>query len=306
MPNRPEKRSQARFLARLCKSANPARRDAGLSTSNAGELKFDGWRVQAHLLQGGATIYTRGGHDWTRKFSGIAECVKHLPAERMILDGEIVSADPEKGRSNFSQLQSDIKTGRQDRLTYYVFDLLYFDGFDLRGSPLAERRRVLEEFLREADKSAGRIMLSEEFEDGAELYKNACKLDLEGIIAKRRDSPYRSERGEEWLKIKCLKQADFFIVGFVPGPGGFSRLRLAHKVGGKLVYCGRVGTGWNAATMRELRSKLDRLQVSRCPLDAPLKKPGTIWVRPKLRAVIAHTELTDDGMLRHPSFKGLA
>lgn len=221
------------------------------------------------------------------------------------MDGEVVSADAATGRSNFSQLQGDLKSGREDRLAYYVFDLLYLDGFDLRAAPLAERRRVLESFLKEV-KAPGRILLSEEFEDGPALFKQACSLDLEGILAKRRDAPYRSGRSEAWLKVKCVKRAEFYIVGFVPGPGGLSRIRLGRKVKSKLVYCGRVGTGWNTATMRDLRAKLDRLKVATCPLDVPIKKPGTVWVRPKLKAKIAHTELTDDGMLRHPSFKGLA
>ena len=186
-------------------------------------------------------------------------------------------------------------------MVYYAFDLLFFDGFDLRDSPLIERKKVLAQFLEEA--KPNRILLSEHFEDGAMLLKKACALNLEGIVSKRADAPYRSRRDDNWIKVKCLRRGTFVIVGFVPSPGGqISKLRVARREGKALYYAGRAGGGLSA---QELRRRLEKIKRKTSPLTKKIRKPDTVWVEPVLLANIVYTEITADGQLRHPSFKGL-
>jgi bifunctional non-homologous end joining protein LigD len=167
------------------------------------EIKFDGYRTQAHLHNGQPAIYTRRAYDWTRRFQTIADALTALPAKDMILDGEAVVADS-RGIPDFGLLHADLAAGRRDRLLYYAFDLLYLDGFDLRGAPLAERKRVLAELLAGASE---RILYAEHLEGaGAEIYERACAIGLEGIVSKQRDAPYRSGRTESWIKVKCGKR----------------------------------------------------------------------------------------------------
>lgn len=171
------------------------------------EIKFDGYRMQAHLREGRSIIYTRRVHDWTHRMLSIAEAVKALPTNDLILDGELI-VQSEEGHSDFGLLQDDLVCGRRDRMTYYAFDLLYLDGFDLRGAPLTERKRVLDEFLIRSSALA----YSEHLEaDGAQMMQQACTMDLEGIISKLRDAPYRSGRGESWIKTKCVMTDRFTI-----------------------------------------------------------------------------------------------
>src|SRR5439155_5038763 len=145
-------------------------------------------------------------------------------------------------------------------MVYYVFDLLHLDGFDTRAAPLIDRKRVLQGFLTEAQASAPRVLYSEHFEDGAALYARAADMNLEGVVSKRADAPYRSGRTDAWVKVKCWKRDRFAVVGFVPdGAGGLAKLRLARREGGKLVYAGRVGTGWDYKTARAIRSALTPL-----------------------------------------------
>jgi bifunctional non-homologous end joining protein LigD len=231
--------------------------------------------------------------------------VTYLPAATAILDGEIISTEKD-GRPNFGALQDDLKRGRYDRMVYYAFDLLHLDGFDTRHAPLIERKRALQSFLAEAQGSMPRVLYSEHFEDGAALYAQAAKLGLEGVVSKRADSPYRSGRGEHWHKTKCWKVGRFIVVGFAPdGTGGLAKLRLARREGGKLIYAGRVGTGWDYRTAREIRSALAPLARPTSPLATPIKKKDTTWVQPRFEAEVAYADITDDGMVRQPSFKAL-
>jgi bifunctional non-homologous end joining protein LigD len=225
------------------------------------ELKLDGYRVQAHLYEGRVALFTRSGFDWTKRFATIATDVACMPADTLVMDGEIISAD-ETGRPNFSALQEDLKPGRHDRFVYYAFDLLHLDGLDRRAAPLVERKRSLASLLAEARPNAPRILYSEHFEDGADLYARAGAMGLEGIVSKRADAPYRSGRGETWLKVKCLKRERFVVVGFAPeGPSGIAKLRLARREGHALIYVGRVGTGWDRKTAAAIRRALAPLPV---------------------------------------------
>jgi bifunctional non-homologous end joining protein LigD len=311
-------RSSSRFLARVLPGAKPGpfpdfvapclaslRTKVPSARGFVHELKLDGYRIQAHFRDGRVTLYPRSGLDWTARFPWIGADVAHLPAGKVIIDGEVVSVDS-SGRPNFGALQEDLKRRRHDRMVYYAFDLLHLDGFDTRPAPLVERKRVLQSFLTEGQKLAPRVLYSEHFEDGAALYAQAVKLGLEGVVSKRADAPYRSGRGEHWHKTKCWQVGRFVVVGFAPdGMGGLAKLRLAHREGGKLVYAGRVGTGWDYRTARDIRSVLAPLARQTCPLAKALRKRDTTWVEPRYEAEVAYADVTDDGMIRHPSFKAL-
>jgi len=191
-------------------------------------------------------------------------------------------------------------------MVYYVFDLLHLDGFDTRPAALVARKAVLQSILSEAGAMAPHVLYSEHFEDGVDLYARAGRMNLEGIVSKRFDAPYRSGRRGQWFKIKCLKHGRFAVVGFVPeGSNGILKLRLARREGSALVYVGRVGTGWSRQIAREIRRALEPLVRPTSPLSTPLKKADTTWVEPTYDVEITFAEITDDGMVRHPSFKRL-
>jgi bifunctional non-homologous end joining protein LigD len=267
------------------------------------ELKLDGYRMQAHIQNGRVRLYTRGGFDWTSRFATIVASLTRLAAAKLVLDGEIICADRD-GRPNFSALQDDLRRGRHDRLAYYAFDLLHFDGFDTRPAPLLERKRVLQSVLSECP--AQRIFYSEHFEDGSGLYARATDMKLEGIISKMADAPYRSGRCEHWLKVKCWRRDRFVVVGFVPeGASGILKLRLARREAGALIYVGRVGTGWDQKTAGAIRRALEPLERPMSPLTLPVKKRDTTWVEPRFEAEITYLEITNEGMVRQPSFKAL-
>ncbi|AWM24992.1 ATP-dependent DNA ligase [Sinorhizobium fredii CCBAU 25509] len=271
------------------------------------EVKWDGYRLAVHIEPGRVRIITRGGYDWTSKFPSIADDARELGYATMILDGEAVVLD-DKGRSDFGMLQRAI--GRKPSLhdpreiLFFAFDLLYLDGRDLRRLPLSERRRLLESIV--VAGRAGVIRLSEEVEaDGEEFFRIACEHGLEGIVAKRRDKPYQSGRRPDWQKIKCVRSDSFVIVGYEPStlPGAIGRLLLAAKKGEGLVYVGGCGTGWTYQESVKLRELLDTI-VTDQPAVA-LRRKGAVFVRPALVAEVEFRAWTQDGKLRHPSFKGI-
>jgi bifunctional non-homologous end joining protein LigD len=267
------------------------------------EIKFDGYRTQLHLRGGKATVFTSSGFDWSDKFATIAAAAKEIPAAAAVIDGEIVVHN-EKGIPDFGALRAAI--GREPhRLTFYAFDVLHLDGFDLRGAALSDRRRILTMLLEKAPRA--HILMSETIDEpGDVLFQHACQMGLEGIIAKRADAPYRSGRVETWIKIKCMKAMTLAVIGYVPAKGNsIAALRLARREGDELLYAGKVGTGFSVRTAQDVRARLEPLMRKTPPLAKPLKRPGTTWVEPTVEADIACMDLTDDGMLRHASFKGL-
>ncbi|MBY2969502.1 non-homologous end-joining DNA ligase [Rhizobium leguminosarum] len=272
------------------------------------EVKWDGYRLSVHVEPTGIRILTRGGHDWTDRFPAIKQAALWLPVGTAILDGEAVVLD-EQGRSDFGLLQQSLggrggKKSSSDAI-FMAFDLLYFDGHDLRNSELDMRRHLLEDLVPAGEQ--GDIRLSEEIEaDGDQLLASACEHGLEGIIAKRRDAPYSSGRLGDWVKIKCVQSDSFVIIGYersTVARAGIGRLLLAARKGKKLDYVGGVGTGFNERNAYELREKLDGL-VTYTPAAAVDRK-GAIFVKPKLIAEIEYRAWTDDGKLRHASYKGL-
>jgi bifunctional non-homologous end joining protein LigD len=308
-------RSSARFIARMIKGAKPVpmpgfiepalatRRDeAPVGDKWVHEVKYDGWRVQAHLDGDEVTLFTRRGHNWTRQFYTVAADVARLPANKLILDGEVVATDA-KGMPSYGALIEDLKPDQTRRLAYFVFDLLYMDGFDLRRASLIERKRVLEMLMKEAKPS--RIRYSEHIEgDSAAIYKNACRLKLEGIISKRKDSPYRSGRVGAWEKIKCTRRDEFSIIGFIPASGGLiAALYLGRREKRALLYAGKVGTGFTQDQSRMMRQKLEKL-VTNHPAIPKLKKPKARWVKPLFLAEVEYLEISRDGSLRHAVLRG--
>jgi bifunctional non-homologous end joining protein LigD len=229
-----------------------------------------------------------------------------LPANHLILDGEAVVADS-RGIPDFGLLPADLAAGRKDRLLYYAFDLLYLDGFDLRGARLADRKRLLAELLAGA---SDRILYTEHLEgDGGEIYQRACAMGLEGIVSKQENAPYRSGRVETWIKIKCGKRDAFPIVAFVEKLGAKPRriasLYVGRREGDKLLYAGKVRSGYTEAVARDLRERLDPFIRKDSPLSEPVKKPKATWVEPVLEAEVAYSTITENALLREAVFKGL-
>jgi bifunctional non-homologous end joining protein LigD len=271
------------------------------------EIKLDGYRLLCRLERGKARLVSRNGHDWTDRFPALAEAVAALPTDAALLDGEAVVFDA-RGRSDFQALQGSLGRDRPD-LHLTLFDCLCLGGFDLRDAPLVERKRALRHLVAGAP-ARSRVRYSDHVVGrGAEFFEAACRSGVEGIVSKRVDAPYRSGRTRAWLKVKCSKRQEFAIVGFTEPGGtrqGLGALLLgAHDADGALRYCGKVGTGFDAATLAALRAKLARLERARPPVVDPPSERGVHWVTPRLVAEVAFTEWTRDGKVRHPVFLGL-
>ncbi len=274
------------------------------------ELKFDGYRMICHLHRRKARFWSRNGKDWTEKFPNLAQALKTFPATTAILDGEVVVVDS-AGRSSFQRLQQSMGGGSATAFVFEIFDLIYLEGYSLSQTPLRERKLALEQLLASA-KAKGPLRYSDHVEgDGKQFFKQACDYGIEGIVSKLADSPYESTRNRNWQKTKCIKRQEFVIAGYTPskkGFPGFGSLILGVYDKGKLVYSGRVGTGFSIKQRLELQKKLDRLSQSGLPFIVKPNDPGlrdAHWAKPKLVAEVEFTEWTADGSIRHPSFQGL-
>ena len=308
------------------KAALPARFAPQLATlaktaPNAGpwiyEIKFDGYRVLARIENGIARLITRGGHDWTSKMKSLAAAVEALGVGSAWIDGEIVVLN-EDGTPDFNALQNAFDAAATERIRCFFFDLPFFEGYDLRKVPLEARRALLRQLL--AAKGSERVRFSDDFPaDAASVLQTACRLGLEGVIAKRRDAPYVSQRTETWLKLKCTQRQEFVVGGYTERSGSAtevgSLLLGVHDAEGRLVYVGNVGTGWNAETAKTLRQKLARLTASDSPFQVgdPSARgrwsrrtaAEERWVKPQLVAEVGFAQWTPDGSVRHASFRGL-
>jgi bifunctional non-homologous end joining protein LigD len=274
------------------------------------EIKHDGYRIQARLDGGKVQLLTRKSLDWTERFGAIAAALEELRVGSALLDGEIV-VEEANGLSTFNGLQADLSSGRQDRMRYHAFDLLYCDGYDLTPAALIDRKRVLEQVLAELP-TGSPVRLSEHLEiDGPTMFEHAGRLGLEGIVSKRRDLPYRSGRTDDWLKSKCVARQEFLILGHIPSSvaaGMVGALMLGYRQNGRLVYAGRVGTGWSTAEARSLKEELDKIAAGKPALAKPLPAgadKGARWCEPLLVADIQFRGWSTDGMLLRASFKGL-
>lgn len=267
------------------------------------EVKYDGYRALAAISGGRTALQSRNALDLSQQFPRVVKGLREIVTAEAVLDGEIVALDDE-GNGRFQLLQRG-----EGELRYVVFDLLWLDGEDLRGRPLEERRDLLESLLANVDPP---VQISERVPGTLEAaLVEVRRRGLEGVIAKRRGSPYRSGvRHPDWSKVKVLLAQELAIVGFTPittGAPAIGALRLAYRQGREWRYAGKVGTGFTDRMRRELWERLSKDVVtdrSAIPRDAP-KSRDTRWVKPRLVAQIAFQEWTDDGMVRHPRFQGL-
>jgi bifunctional non-homologous end joining protein LigD len=272
------------------------------------EIKFDGYRLLARIDRGHVKLKTRKGLDWTAKFPSIRKALEALPVVTAFLDGEVV-VETEQGTPSFSDLQADLSEGRSDRFRYYLFDLLHLDGTDLSRAPLLERKRVLQEVLAGHH---GVLAFSEHFTGrGDTVFDHACRLGLEGIVSKLATAPYRPGRSKSWLKTKCVEGHELVIVGYVPSTTqrkAVGSLALAHHVKGKLVYAGRVGSGFSSKVAEDLWQRLEDIRSDKPPFEQalpPESRRNVRWVRSKLVADVEVRGWTADGIARHAVFRGL-
>ncbi|KXF75348.1 DNA ligase [Paramesorhizobium deserti] len=273
------------------------------------EIKFDGYRLQARIEAGRVKLLTRSGLDWTKKFGKeVTEALRDLPVGSALIDGELV-VETDAGASDFSALQTDLSDGRTDRFVFYVFDLLYLDGYDLRRLPLIERKKLLERIV---GAQAGMIRYSSHFEEqGSLVLTHACRLSLEGIVSKKRDAPYRSGRGKDWIKSKCSARQEFVIAGYVPSSTSrkaIGSLVLGYYDHGKLKHVGRAGTGFTASVAEDLYRRLERIRIPSSPFAEKLtaeEARQVRYVRPENVAEIEFRSWTAGDNLRHASFRGL-
>ena len=307
-------------VAKLPKESQPAflspqlAQEAESPPSNDGwlhELKLDGYRIQARKDGAKVQLLTRKGLDWTHRMPAIAREVARLPADSITLDGEVVVLSPD-GTTSFANLQAAFQEGAKHHLTYFAFDLLHLNGHNTRNLPLRERKALLAQLIANDDPDI--LRLSEHLEsDGPTIFHNACKLHAEGIVSKRAAAKYSSGRTSDWLKCKCLHEQEFVIGGYtLPGAGhtgmrGVGALLLGYYRDHKLIYAGRVGTGFTQKTHKLLRDKLEPLAQSSTPFEKPPAeaRTGAYWVKPTLVAQVRFSTWTADLLVRQAAFLGL-
>jgi bifunctional non-homologous end joining protein LigD len=281
------------------------------------ELKFDGYRLLARVEQGKARLITRAGHDWSDKMPQLVKAVEGLGLTSGWLDGEIVVLD-EHGTPSFNALQNAFtRHAAQKGIVYFLFDVPFLNGEDLRETPLASRREVLKQLLDAKGRDPLRFSAAFEAEP-ATILESACQLKMEGVIAKRADAPYTSTRSEAWLKLKCIQRQEFVVCGYTDRSDGTAQVGSlilgVHSPDGHLVSVGSVGTGWSATEARALKTKLAKLHAEAPPFAAGAAKPGRWsrrvpgserWVQPRLVAEVQFAEWTPDGQIRHASYVAL-
>ena len=267
------------------------------------ERKLDGIRCIGIKDGSGVSLMSRTARQMNDQFPEIAEALRQDPARDFIVDGEVVAF--RNGVTSFERLQQ--RHRKRVPVFLYVFDLPHLDGEDLRPLPLRERKARLRQALR--FEGPIRFNPHRNGQHGEELFREACRKGLEGVIAKRVDSPYRGTRSRDWLKLKCHHEQELVIGGFTAPKGSrteFGALLVGYNEDGALRYAGKVGTGFDQATLRELGARLRELEQDESPF-APFKPipPSTRWVRPELVGQVAFGEWTRDGRLRHPRYLGL-
>ncbi|MCE5993936.1 DNA ligase D [Pseudomonas sp. KCA11] len=275
------------------------------------EVKFDGYRILARIDGDDVRLFTRNGHDWSSKLPRQVAALRALGIDAAWLDGEVVVAG-ENGAADFQALQNAFDTEHDEHITYYLFDLPFLGGQDLRQLPLQDRRSTLQHLLEHNESDV--LRYSADFDQPVEsLLDSACQLQLEGLIGKRVDSPYSGRRSPDWIKLKCKQRQEFVIVGYTDPKGsrsGFGALLLAlhDNDSGELRYAGKVGTGFSATTLASIHARLEPLEIDTPALPKPpagAEARGVHWLKPQLLAEVAYAQMTRDGIVRHSVFHGL-
>ena len=275
------------------------------------EIKFDGYRIMARIDHGQVKLFTRNGHDWTHKLPAQAKALTDLDLESAWLDGEMVVAN-EQGVPDFQALQNAFEEGSSGNILYYLFDMPYLNGVDLREVPVEERRVALATVLRTHEDPL--LRFSDSFGEAPDaLLTSACQMQMEGLIGKRLGSPYVSRRSGDWIKLKCKHRQEFVVVGYTDPKGSRSAfgallLGLHDRDSGKLRYAGKVGTGFNETTLKSIYAQLLPLKAKKASVANPpsgFDAKGVHWLKPVLLAEIAFAEMTKDGSVRHAVFHGL-
>jgi DNA ligase D len=275
------------------------------------EIKFDGYRMMARISNGDVKLYTRNGNNWTHKLPQQAKALARLGLESAWLDGEVIAAD-EEGLPSFQLLQNAFESGKSGAIVFYLFDMPYLNGVDLRDVPVEERRAALAKVVERSEDDI--IRFSEDLgENARDLLSSACLMNLEGLIGKRVGSTYVSRRSDDWIKLKCKHRQEFVIVGYSEPKGsrtsfGALLLGLHDKDSGELRYSGKVGTGFNQKTLKTIHEQLKPLETDKPAVVNPPKgvdAKGVHWLKPKLLAEVTYAEITKDGSVRHPVFQGL-
>lgn len=307
----------------------PAKIGPQLATLSAGvpiqhewsyEIKFDGYRIMARIEGDDIRLITRGGHDWAARMAGLTDEIRRMRLTASWLDGEIVVLGA-NGLPDFNALQKAFdRKAADDTITYFVFDLPFHEGRDLRELPFRDRRRLLQDLIER--RGTPNIRFSADFvADPATILQSACKLGLEGLIAKRADAPYRSARTDHWLKLKCRLRQEFVVAGFTDRGGAADAAEIGslllgvHASDGSLTSVGSVGTGWDSATAVELKRRLAKLEVEGTPFAPSAtaqrgrwsrRTAGSErWVKPSLVAEVSFADWTPDGQVRHATFVAL-
>ncbi len=271
------------------------------------EIKYDGYRIMAFIENGNVRLRTRGGKDWTHKFSGIAGQLAQIRIRNAVLDGEIGVLN-DRGATSFSALQDALSRQDSSQIEIWFFDALHLNGSDLTRIPLIERKAALRKILK--NKTLTRVHYSDHLESSPYLLKKACGIGAEGLVSKRKDSFYQFRRTKEWLKSKCGQAQEFVIGGFMPAKDGsesIASLLLGYYQNEKLRYAGKVGTGFGTKLARQIYQQLKPLHIAESPFSGKVERSSRppLWVKPALLCEVAFWEWTADQRIRHASFKGV-
>ena len=272
------------------------------------EIKYDGYRIQAICDDTGVRLVTRSGLDWTHRMPSIATALAKLELAGSTLDGEVVVLN-EQGQTDFAALQGAFDNAGTSPLLYYVFDAMRAEREDIRSLPLLQRKERLKKMLTGAP--PGVVRFSEHaVGTGRAMFEEACRLGAEGIVSKRGDAPYRSGRQPDWIKVKCYRRQELVIAGFTlptHNDRGIGSLLLGYYKDGELIYAGRTGTGFTAASGQKLRQRLDKLKSDAMPFQqiSTAARKGALWVKPELVCEVSFATWTAEGSVRQASFQGL-
>lgn len=270
------------------------------------EQKLDGYRMLVRI-DAGVRLFTKNGFDWTMRMPRLVSALEQLPVQSAWIDGEVVVQD-EEGRPTFQPLQVAFSSGKTDQIVFFAFDLMWYQGRDLRARPVEQRRQKLSDLLEQC--SLDNVRFSQAFDvDPNHLLHAICEMQMEGLVCKRIGSAYTGERDGSWIKVKCSPRQEFVILGYTRAAAGIGSLLIGlHDDTGQLVYAGRVRSGFSDRTLTLLRSKLSALEQPESPLHVPPKLAKGInvaWVSPQMVCEVKYTEITPNGKVRHAVFLGL-